>query len=133
MCTPPSLCMQEVWQAFHKCPLLAAHKDFVHGALWERLVLGDKQKDWKLGKVSGPFDEQRETISQLLFHCTLLQTPFNRIDSGPATVTGTSLCVKDLIQNRPTEPLSTPPGLLGQNIHTHLVSKCSFVKHLNDP
>ena len=31
--TLPSRASQEVWQAFHKCPLPAAHKDFIHRAL----------------------------------------------------------------------------------------------------
>ena len=100
-----------VWQAFHKCPLPAAHKDFIHRALWKRL--GDKKIDWKPAKANCPLDGQQETISHSLFHCTLLTSAFNKIESSFVPAVGTSPSVKYLMQHCPAEALSTLPVFLG--------------------
>ena len=75
--------------------------------------MGDRQKDWRPEEVNCPLDGQQETISHSLFHCTLLNSIFNKIDSSFAPAAGMSLSVKDMMQHRPTKALSTPHGLLG--------------------
>uniref|UniRef100_A0A7S4GEH4 Uncharacterized protein n=1 Tax=Eutreptiella gymnastica TaxID=73025 RepID=A0A7S4GEH4_9EUGL len=60
-------------------PLPASHKDFVHRTLWERLQLGDRQKEWKPAEVNCPHDGHRETISHALFDCTMLNNAFANI------------------------------------------------------
>ena len=55
------------------------HAHFIRQALWLRLLVGERQKNWKPHEVWCPLDGESETMEHTLTQCSLVKVTFDTV------------------------------------------------------
>ena len=105
----------QVWEKLIRSPLPEAEKDTVRVALWRKLPVGDRLRNWKPNGTQCPLDGGLETVEHSLGLCKYLPFVFGTVDkcfplyeADGKVVSG----VREILNDHPGESLLLPAGLL---------------------
>ena len=105
----------KVWEQLHCSPPPKYDKDIVRVAVWSKLPVGVRLRNWKPNETLCPLVMQPETIEHSLRHCPHLPFVFDTVDTCFLVyeVNSKDLSrVQELLDACPGDARILPPGIL---------------------